>query len=94
MEKYIYDVKIMSVLFCVKWFVWIELDWVFRFGLSFLILSICFKVEELCRLLLEFCCRGSWKCILNIWFCDGEVDCVDEFDEEDCIIYFCSVREF
>ena len=84
----------MSALFCGKWFARIESDRVFRSGLNSLTLSICFKADGPCRSSSEFRCRGSRKCIPNTWLCDGEADCADKSDEEDCTTYPCGVREF
>lgn len=32
----------------------------------------------------EKVCPGGARCILKSWFCDGDVDCPDEWDESNC----------
>lgn len=47
-----------------------------------------------CKALNLFNCPNTTKCIHKDWFCDGENDCWDFSDEQNCAKKFCDINKF
>lgn len=44
----------------------------------------CEGVTHVCDPNVKFGCKDSARCISKAWVCDGDSDCEDNSDEEDC----------